>query len=548
MAELTLKQIEDKLNTVFSTDQRQLVFWYDDKAEFADEIDALKLTGAKTLKLEQGCQIKTKYFLEYEDKTTSYLIYAPFPKPDLYENHLADMIFYSKEFFADKTSLICSELGIGEDLKPVISKYIRYFASKERFERFSDIETERYTEEIIIISLMSAICRLKSCSFEQVVRTVISSDLDENQYLAEFENYDLLDDFWRMAENWSGCSVSNQKLKTLVASLYLTYASRVISADMPRHIKPFISYKTGSIIAFLDNMMNNALYSERFDTLSEFVLSGVGGIKFLESFPVEALKNCAIFSDTDKLIIRWITRRIENEDKSATLAGINIPELCNERVKRHFGKTYSYEYSMLLNAFNIISFKKYSSIGGIKNIAEKYRTDFYRLDRYYREFYCCYDRIEDSTDYEKIREIIENIYSNDYLDKITSNWSDEFVASEGDSGLIKQKDFWSMVVSTIKERVAVIISDGMRYETGQELYQKLMADEKCKVTIDAMQTVLPSVTSFGMAALLPHECFEFTDSNSVLIDGMPTQSTAQRESILKSFNSNAVCHKRNENR
>ena len=38
MPELNLKQITDKLNTEFAGDTRKLVFWYDDKAEFADDI------------------------------------------------------------------------------------------------------------------------------------------------------------------------------------------------------------------------------------------------------------------------------------------------------------------------------------------------------------------------------------------------------------------------------------------------------------------------------------------------------------------------------
>ena len=41
MAELNLKQITDKLNEEFTTEERRLVFWYDDNAEFAAEIDSI---------------------------------------------------------------------------------------------------------------------------------------------------------------------------------------------------------------------------------------------------------------------------------------------------------------------------------------------------------------------------------------------------------------------------------------------------------------------------------------------------------------------------
>ena len=40
MAELNLKQIVDKLNTEFTGEHRKLVFWYDDAADFAEDIDS----------------------------------------------------------------------------------------------------------------------------------------------------------------------------------------------------------------------------------------------------------------------------------------------------------------------------------------------------------------------------------------------------------------------------------------------------------------------------------------------------------------------------
>jgi len=72
MAELNLKQITDKLNSEFSGDTRKLVFWYDDKAEFVDDIVTLELMDAKVYYLEPDNQFYTKYFLERLDHDTSY--------------------------------------------------------------------------------------------------------------------------------------------------------------------------------------------------------------------------------------------------------------------------------------------------------------------------------------------------------------------------------------------------------------------------------------------------------------------------------------------
>ena len=108
MAELNLKQIIDRLNAEFTGDTRKLVFWYDDKAEFAEDMETVELQNAKIYHLQPDNQFYTKYFLERVDKTTNYLIYAPFPKPDVRDNHLEDTMLYSRRFFADRASLLRS--------------------------------------------------------------------------------------------------------------------------------------------------------------------------------------------------------------------------------------------------------------------------------------------------------------------------------------------------------------------------------------------------------------------------------------------------------
>ena len=131
MAELNLKQIIDRLNAEFTGETRKLVFWYDDKAEFAEDMETVELQNAKIYYLQPDNQFYTKYFLERVDKTTNYLIYAPFPKPDVRDNHLEDTMLYSRRFFADRASLLSVDLGIEEKYKPVIEKHIKFFASTD---------------------------------------------------------------------------------------------------------------------------------------------------------------------------------------------------------------------------------------------------------------------------------------------------------------------------------------------------------------------------------------------------------------------------------
>lgn len=542
MAELNFKQITDKLNDEFTGSVRKLIFWYDANGEFEEDIDSLQLENAKILHLERNNQFYIKYFLEREDTSTSYLIYAPFPKPDIRENHLADTIRYSKEFFADRTSLLCIDLGISERCKPTMQKYIAFFNNKDRTQAFYAFELDSYTDSIIEDAMMSVLCKSKAASFEEVVRCVLSDgEFDENKYLAEFAKYGLDMAFWQHCDSVFGYSDNEPSLEKLVMTLFVTYTQKTIHTDIPTSWQKFVSYKPGNVIAFMDNLMNSLIYGKYFDDLSEKMYRTLEVKKVLDSMQPEDLLDCTVFAGIDEVLIKWIIGRLEAEDVDARLNGRSLPDICAYRRRKHFGSRYHDDYFVLENAFHIISPGLYSPLSGVDSVAKNYIDKDYQTDRRYRYFYYYFDRLEDNTAFEKLRELVENIYTNDYLNNITANWSKSFVEDDGHTRLDNQLDFFSKYVKFKKERVVVIISDALRYEVGRTLFEKLQADERCEAKISAMQSVLPSITSFGMAALLPHKEITISNDYKVLCDGLPCADLKQREAILQTAKPNSRC-------
>ncbi|MEA1960045.1 MAG: BREX-1 system phosphatase PglZ type A [Bacillota bacterium] len=542
MAELNLKQIINKLNAEFAGNTRKLVFWYDDKAEFTEDIDTLELTNAKVYHLEPDNQFYTKYFLERQDQTTNYLIYAPFPKPSVRDNHLEDTLLYSKRFFADRASLLTVDLGIDATYKPIIQKYIKFFRAKDRTQRFYDLEIENFNRDYIEIALMSALCKTRTASFEEVVRVILTdSELEDNKFLAEFDKYDLLPAFWRLCEQQFGYNDVKPTLEKLVMALFITYTERSIRGEVPQAWKSFVSYKSGSIIAFLNNLMNSVLYSERFNELSSYVSMRLNVSAVLETYSPEALLNCDNFVVADSFIIDWVIERLLAEDTGAKLDGMNIPEVCVKRYNMHFGKEYQEQYHMLVNAYYLIQAANYSSPDDFKGMVDQYRSSDCLIDTRYRYFYYWFDQLTDNVAFEKLRDLVENIYTNEYLSKLIPRWNNGFINEEAMNVLPLQRHFYSRYISGCKDRVVVIISDAMRYETGRSLWAKLQDNEKCSAKLEAMLGVLPSYTRLGMAALLPHKSIKLTDDFGVLVDGAICDDLKQRESILQSYSSNSRC-------
>lgn len=544
MAELNLKQIIDKLNTEFAGDSRKLVFWYDEKGEFAEDIDHVELANAKVYKLEKGNQFYTKYFLEKEDTTTNYLIYAPFPKPPVSENHLEDTMLYSKRFYADRASLLSVDLGIEEKYKPVIEKHIKYFANKERVKRFYDLEIENFNEENILIGLMSAICNTRTCSFDEVIRVLLTDDsLEDNKFIADFKKYDLLDAFWKYVEQQFGFTSPAPTLEKFLISMYVTYADRYIEGELPKGWKGFISYKSGNIIAFMDNLMNNVLYRDKYDELSAYVSGVLDAVEVLSAYEAETLIECDSFAEIDKLIIRWIVSRLTAEDLIARLGNRNLCEVCEMRSKMHFGRKFGTIYDMLRDAYFIISQANYQPVSGFKKIIDAYVASDCVIDNSYREFYTNYDRIENTSGFEELKELVENIYTNEYLGKLLPKWNEGLQESDALAVLPLQREFYNKYVRSNKERTVVIISDGMRFEVGCELYKRMQDNPKCKdsLSIKPMLGVLPSYTRLGMEALLPHRTLELTDDFRELVDGRFAVDTATRQVVLQSYVPESRC-------
>lgn len=542
MTVLNLKQIIDRLNAEFTGGTRKLIFWYDDRAEFAEDMESVELQNAKVYHLERDNQFYTKYFLERVDTETNYLIYAPFPKPEVKDNHLEDTMLYSRRFFADRASLLSDDLGIAERYKPIIEKHIKFFANKERTQRFYDLEIENFNEENILIGLLSAICRTRTCSFEEVLRIVISEHtIEEDKYLEEMDKYDLLGAFWKLCEQHFGYVDVEPTVEKLIVTLFVTYTDHYIQRGVPREWRGFVSMKQGNIIAFLDNLMNNVVYREDYDRLSVHVACRLKVGDHLLKYDPDAFVYCDTFAYFDDSILKWMAERLISEDIGAKLDGMTILQICDMRSKMHFGERYKNQYFMIRNAFSVICAANYVGGEQLKDIVKQYLDSDCMIDWGYRKFYYYYDKIEDTAVYEQLQVLVENIYTNEYLNNLLPVWNRAFMRADGLTVLPPQRFFYNSFVNQAKERIVVIISDAMRYEVGRELFLRLKDDPRCTAKLSAMMSTLPSYTRLGMAALLPHTSLVMKDDYEIYADDILCNDLTGRQTVLQGHCKDSVC-------
>ena len=451
-------------------------------------------------------------------------------------------MLYSKRFYADRASLLSADLGIEEEYKPIIEKHIKFFGHKDRMKRFYDLETTNFNEENILTGIMSAVCRTRTNSFDEVIRVLIAEDsLTDNKYLAEFAKYDIEGEFWKLCEQQFGFSMDTPNLEKLVITMFVTYADRHIDAEMPKRWKKFISYKPGNIIAFLDNLMNNILYREKYDELSQYVADCLNASEELSKYEVETLVDCDSFACVDVLMIRWIVGRLHAEDCLAKMDGHSIYDLCDIRAKMHFGSKFAFIYEMLDSAYWIVNNAQYEAPNGFQKIIDAYVSSDCLIDKHYRVFYLNYDKLENTSEFEELRDLVENIYTNEYLGKLLPKWNEGLLEEDALTRIPLQRNFFNKFVKSANVRTVVIISDAMRYEVGRQLYEKMLDNPKCSAKLQTMLSVLPSYTRFGMEALLPHKTLELTDDFREVVDGRHAIDLAARQAVLQSYEPESKC-------
>lgn len=546
---MNLTQIQDVLNKMLSASpskgqQRNIVFWYDDEGEFKDRIGEIKLWSAKMLTINNN-SFYIKYLVETQEPETNFLIYCPGPKPEPRDNFLVDMLLYSEEFSTDSTTLVMRDLKIDPSLRGVIKKYTAFFGDKGKYNKFASYGLTKYSESIIDTAVLSALLKLPAPNLELVFRTVIADGLlGDGQLMADIAKYGDINAFWRLARAVYAYPLDDQDLKLLTMSLFLKHMSVTFRADLPNNLKKFIGESTADAFVFVENFMGSPQYVQ----VANLVAEALNLASLLEETDTECFITTGTFPLFDKVIIARICRNLVDQAGEYE----KYKEQIKARRKSNFYSTYENEYGALYYATELLSLEQdYGNQipgGSVLDLYNRYKSEFYKFDTYYRKFVLHYDRIENTDLFLPLFELVENTYVNFFLSELAVKWESASTELQSQWKLfpeISQHHFCTMIVAdyleNIKEKLFVVISDGLRYEVGKELAEILNGEHKAMVTLETMFGVLPSYTALGMAALLPGTELAYNDKGEVLLDGASTKGTESRASILRGKYPKSAC-------
>jgi uncharacterized protein (TIGR02687 family) len=551
--EKTIQSILKKFEVKDEYEKRKIVFWYDrDRTADAEGLESIKSAlaekGIKTHSLNNNF-FETKKFIEHDDTQSSYLIYSPAAEREHKCNWLLDIQLYSSKFENSKISDIKSEIGI-EDyfLDKFLEKYSKFFDNKKRVSDFKKFYQKDWKEEKFVSGMLTVLSGSSTIDQKEIVRNLLMGSLkeDENKIWGEIQRFALADEFWSMISRHLGYSSEHPTLKKLFLSFIITHISRNTKVALKSY-EQYINKSSNECEIFIRGWMDHSNDSKRFDEYCDQLLQEddkkleINLRSLLNKYEVKDYIEAESVDIFDKNIIRNIVSGL-NE------SGANFEkylEWIGRRKTKHWYGVHENIFCALENAIKLHEFSEEIEKEGINEqnlneLSKGYTTSYYLIDYYYRKFYYHYDRDSEKEILKKdIKEKIENLY-NRMLDRLLTRWSD-LINSELENTwnielIDKQSIFYKIYIDNIirkneRDKVAVIISDGLRYESAFELKDVLNKSTKGTMELKAMAGSLPSYTKLGMASLLPNSKLEYSNGR-VFVDGIDSDGTENREKIL----------------
>ena len=569
MPSMDLNTIIRDLNTRFAAPlpefyKRRIIFWYDEEKEFEDKLDEIPLENAKLLVLTGTNNFAAKKLLTVDDTTSNYLVYSPITYESKEDDWLLNIELYSEAFRADLVSIWLNEVDLPQtpDFRRLMKKYRKFFGAQTRRTAFLKRNRGIDAAPQMHLTVMATICGTQDMRPNSIIKAVISNgtDMESNETFQSLVNFGADAPFWALVKQATGYfEEEDASIEKLVAHILLTATTRTLRTEYLAGLDGFISTPHQ---AWCYDFVSEWIAGDRKEEING-ILRNVEEELHLQSrfkqVPLEDLVGTEMFPCVNECILTYLMTEINNHI-------INVDEIVSTVEKRRTLAWYDAVqcyYEGILQVAKMQAFFLEHSAGfhtvEARNVWKEYADDYYRMDTYYRQYHLAFgksltvgnDQLDDL--FKQVTDRVEGLYTHWFLGELGNHWSDVCAEELVQYGHLlevpQQEAFYRQKVKGQENRVFVIISDALRYEVAASLAEQLRRETQSKVVLSACAGIFPTVTKFGMAALLPHKQLSIKEHSNgdlqILADGMSTDA-GNRDKVLKAANRNSVALKYKE--
>lgn len=558
-----VEQLKDRFaKPLEEFEQRRVVFWHDVDGSFEDEFESLAKEGipsertVRFLKLSGSNRFVAKRELYRLHAGDDFLVYTTEPKDfspkTLEKNWLADIEICSEHFQADFASLLAESLGAKDAAIEGVSMFRQFFNAADRRARFVKLMPQAETKADVALGVIGATLGASDLSLETIVRTYLVLLCEGSEPLDQLSKYGADSLFASLVSKRIGYNGDLLSRDDFAAHLLLTALSTQLPSEFLEGLEGRISIPHGQpclnvVRAWMGDEKSLVVLFE----LARDTERLCGLPKRFSEIPLVQLQAADVFPCVNECILASLlgsmAQGADRFDEALQIAQRRKDLKWFSRVEPYFS---ALEASAHMQRF----YREHAQgfhVAVARDVWCAYTGEWRMMDFWYRTFCSEFDRCGKSSfdiaggvtdELENLAAWVEGVYVNWFLSETNRCWVNAAENQWSKSGYIegvpRQRRFFDEFVlagSGDVKRTLVIISDALRFEVADELAQRLERATAGTAELKSMQGVFPSVTEFGMAALLPHNSMGLRESDmAVFLDGgVPVASTEEREAALR---------------
>lgn len=559
-------QLKDRFSRQLGDfENRLVVIWHDSDGSFEGDfasLEADKVAGARPLHLaraEEGSMFSLKKALYRDYPADDFLIYSRTQKdlsPRALEgNWIADVELIADHFQADFASMLMDDLGAADGAAEGVELFKGFFNAQDRKQRFKRLMPSAQSKQDVALGVIGSLLGSKDLSTECLVRTYIVSLAGGGSPLEALGRYGADAAWSSFLSKRIGYSGDLESLEDLAAHVLVTALSFQLPEGSLDGLENRISFPHGQFcLNIVHDWMDDEQSSDQLYDLCRRIESLCNLEQRFSQSAAAALCDADIFPCINERIISDLFTSMANgadrTDEASKVLQRRRDMRWHTRVSPYFDALEAAVSAQRFHRDHIQGFH-YAKPDDVWRCYTDKRDGWWRMDSAYRSFCKAADAAQKSTydlppvlddSLEALASWMEHIYVNWFLSESNKCWVSAAEKSWSEVGYVegvrRQRRFFDEAVvsgAAGAKKTLVVISDALRYEVAAELSQRLEQDTKGSADLESMQSVFPSITEFGMAALLPHSSLSFgiEDGCVYVNDGMPTASCGQREAVLR---------------
>lgn len=520
------KTIEQALSSLF--DKHRIVFWYDNNSELREGFDTLKLPDVEKIILDNN-EFGVKHLVLREEVNSKFLLYSGKLQPTDIDNWLLDVLLANGEFNTDQIVLWRNELGLEIGFSDLMETHVNFFKAEVRLNRLKDLLANQDTKSVIRLKML-AVCCNEEARIDSILENLLDELVNKKQIKIRLIERCKLDGFlWEQLQRVYGYDSESLGLEDFAIELFKSCYGMGVGGDVNLN---------NDALVFLKRWKDSRKHEDSFEGLSDAYAVDLEVESDLLKRDFRELLEVDYFQLIDKKIISDLVSAVEER----TVSTGDVSLWVKQRRQSHWYHNFKYLYeaidkaSQFFSTLDLFDFTMASFEDGISN----YSQSWHKLDQLYRQFIFALQASGNTTLLKSLADKVENHYSNNYLLKLNNIWQQQVDSCNKwhATTIFPQNCFFERKVAPFlnnKKKVYVIISDAMRYEVADELLSRIRQEDRYDAEIEPSLSMLPSYTQLGMAALLPNKKLEINTDNSatVMVDGISSQGTANRNKILK---------------